>query len=519
MKKTLALSLALLLALTLAACAPQPQDNTPSTGGDATPTKQAAPTNDPEQAPSQTVKLINYYLGDGAKDNQEVFDAANALSAEKLGITTTNQYISWSDYNTKYPLVFASGEDFDLIYTSNWSFYAPQAVKGGFYEITQEEMQAYAPELNAQMPQDAWKQTYVNGKIYMIPNVQEEYNHLGLLVRGDLRKKYDIPEITSLDILEQYLDAVAKNEPTMIPMDGGAEFDKWTYMTLWLYQPCGWSGGSQGYAFSLTDPTGTQFKLSQTPEYKEYMARMVDYKNRGFWSKNALNNTVILTDGFKNGKSAAAMHNVGTIVGAMKETNKNHPEWEAEVYDSMFGEYPTLRTSYLGNGMAIHATSANPTACLRWLNYVRTDRQMYDLYACGIEGKHWIDEGEGKMSPTANSADYGGYSNWGFTLESMRRVDINEWEGLERIKQSYSQRAVNNPCCYFLFDDSDVKNEVAAMTNLSNKYDKMLNFGFDANWEGTVADLESQYDAAGREKVRELYETQRAAYLDMYNAE
>ena len=268
----------------------------------------------------------------------------------------------------------------------------------------------------------------------------------------------------------------------------------------------------------MTDPTGELFKISETPEYKEYMNRMVDYKERGFWSKNALNNTVILTDGFINGKSAAALHNVGTVLTAKKEADKNHPEWEAEIYDSMFGEYPTLRTSYLGNGMGIHATSQNPQACLRWLNFTRTDREMYDLYMYGIEGKHWNDEGEGKMSTTASSADYGGYSNWGFNLESMRRVDINEWEGMERIKKSYAERAVNNPCCYFLFDDSEVKNEIAAMTNLDNKYNKMLDFGFDANWEKTVADLSAQYEAAGREKVRQLYEEQRKAYLEMYNA-
>lgn len=515
MKKLLAMTLAVLLVLTLAACAPttvpEPNESQPAA------TKEAVePEADGQK--QEPVHLLNYYLGDGAKDNEEVFAAANELTAEKLGITVTNQYISWADFNTKYPLVFASGEDFDLIYTSSWSFYSQQAVKGGFYEITQEEMELYAPELNALVPEAAWKQAYIDGKVYMIPNVQEEYNHLGLLVRGDLRKKYQVPEITSLEIFEQYLDAVAQNEPTMIPLDGGAEFDKWTNMTLWLMQPCGWASGPDGYAYSLTDPTGELFKLSDTPEYQAFLARMVDYKERGFWSKNALNNTVTMTDGFINGKSASAMHNVGTVVSAKKEADKNHPEWEAEVYDSMFGEYPTVRTSYLGNGMGIHATSKNPQTCLKWLNFTRTDRQMYDLYMYGIEGKHWINEGEGKMSSTASSADYGGYSNWGFTQESMRRVDVNEWEGVEQIKASYAERAVDNPCFYFLFDNSDVKNEIAAITNLNNKYTKMLDFGFDTDWEKTLADLDQQYEAAGREKVRELYEEQRKAYLDMYNA-
>ena len=115
MKKTLALTLSALLILLLVACAPAATSEDPDPGTEAAPA---------EAAESETVHLLNYYIGDGAKDNDEVFAAANALSEEKLGITVTNQYISWSDYTTKYPLVFASGEDFDLIFTANWSFYA-----------------------------------------------------------------------------------------------------------------------------------------------------------------------------------------------------------------------------------------------------------------------------------------------------------------------------------------------------------------------------------------------------------
>lgn len=427
----------------------------------------------------------------------------------------TNQLISWADFNTKYPLVFASGEDFDLIYTSSWSFYASQAVKNGFHEITQEDMQTYAPELNAEIPEAAWQQALIDGKVYMIPNVQEEYNHLGILVRGDLMKKYDIPDITSLDIFEQYLDAIAQNEPTMIPLDGGSEFDYWTNSALWLMQPQGWTAGTNGYAMRLDDPTGQQFKISETQEYRDYLARMVDYKERGFWSRNALNNTTRLDDAFINGKSAAALHNVGTMVSAMRRANDENPDWEAIVYDSMFGEYPTIRTSYLGNGMGIHAESPNKEAGLRWINLVRTNREMYDLYMFGIEGKHWQDMGEGKMKPLPAAPDYGGYSNWGFNTENMRRVNVEEWEGTEIIRQSYASRAVNNPAAYFLFDDSEVKNEVAALTNLGNKFTKMFDFGFESDWENVLPDVEMQYEAAGREKVHDLYVQQLAEYLEM----
>ena len=468
---------------------------------------------------SSPVNLVVYMLGDGAKDDQKVFDELNKKTGELINTTFERKLISWADFNTMYPLVFASGEEFDLIFTSNWSFYAQQAVKDGFLELTDELLERCAPNIAANIPPTAWKQARINGKIYMVPNTQSEYNHLGILIRGDLRKKYDVPEITSLEVLEQYLDAVAENETGILPLDGGAEFDKWTNETLWFAQPNNLSGTSvPGYYFKLSEDDGTMYYGQDMPEFKEYRDRMVEYNNRGYWSKNALNQQNRLDDNFKNGTSAMAMHNVGTMVGAWRETNKNHPEWEAEVYDSMFGEYLTVRTSYLGNGMAVHAASANPERSLLWLDTIRFNQESYDLMMGGIEGDHWIDAGEGLSTPGANSADYGGFSNWGFTTEEMKRTSTEEWPGMQTLLEEYAQRAVDCPPVYFLFDDSECKNEVAAMTNIGLKYDKMYNFGFDSDWETTQIDVNNQYEDAGRSKVKELFEAQLKDFVTAYKA-
>jgi len=467
---------------------------------------------------SQPVKLTIYFLGDGTKDDDAVFEKLNERTSQLINTTFDRKLLTWADYNTKYPLVFASGEDFDLIFTANWSFYAQQSVKDGFLELTDNLLSTYAPNIWKNVPEDAWKQARINGKVYMIPNTQKEYNNLGILIRGDLRKKYNIPEITSLDILEQYMDAIAKNETGILPLNGGAEFDKWTNNALWFTQPNGMVNSSiPGYAYYLNDPSGKLVKLADLPEYQAYLAKMVDYNNRGFWGKDALNQQNRLDDNFKNGMSAIALHNVGTMISAWQDTNKNHPEWDAEIYDSMFGTYPTVRTSYLGNGMAVHATSKNPERSLMWLDTIRFDRDCYDLMMYGIEGSNWINAGDGVFTPGPNSADYGGFSNWGFTTEQMIRTSTDQWPGYKPLMDSYDAHAVNNPAFYFLFDDSDVKNETAAMTNITQKYGEMFDFGFDKNWQQTIQDVEKQYDNAGRQKAKDLYDQQLSAFLDEYN--
>ncbi len=523
-------ALLIALVLLLAACggggttaSPDKTDAAATTAS--APAKTDAPVATQDAAPSepdvsQAVKLTVYLLGDGTKDDEEVFAELNKRTAELINATFERKLITWADFNTKYPLVFASGEEFDLIFTSNWSFYTQQAVKGGFLELTDELLSTYAPNIAEGLPDAAWKQARIGGKIYMVPNTQKEYNHLGILIRGDLRKKHNVPEITSLEILEQYMDAVAQNETGILPMDGGSEFDKWVNSALWFTQPNGYAGATvPGYYYKLTEKDGKLIKWSDIPEYAAYLDRMADYNKRGFWSKNALNQQNRLDDNFKNGTSAMALHNIGTMIAAWRETNKNHPEWEAEVYDSMFGQYPTIRTTYLGNGMAVHAQSKNPERALMWLDTIRFDQQSYDLMMGGIEGKHWIDAGAGLSSPGPNSGDYGGFSNWGFTTEQFKRESTEQWPGYDELIKGYDSRMVDCPPFYFLFDDSQVKTETAAMTNLTLKYSKTLDFGFAPDWHKTMEEVDKQYDAAGRDKVKEQYEQQMTEFLASYNAQ
>ena len=465
------------------------------------------------------VVLTIYYLGDGSVDDQEVINVLNAKTSELINTTMDRKLISWADFNTRYPLVFASGEDFDMIFTSNWSFYAQMAMSGGFHEITMDLLAAHAPNLYEKVPEAAWRQARINGKIYMIPNTQEEFNTLGILIRGDLRKKYGMPELASLDDFEEYLDQIANNEAGMMAFDGGAEFDRWVNGTLWFYDLYNYrSSAVTGYSYKTTDTHPTLVKTIEIPEYKEYLAKMVDFNNRGYWSRSALNNEVRMDDAFINGRSGAALHNVGTMINAARRVQDNNPEWEPEIYDSTFNspDAAIVRTSFLGNGMGVHARSNQLERSLMWLDLIRFDQECYDLMMNGIEGKHWIDAGPGLSDRGPNAGDYGSYSTWGFTTEEMKRRDINEWPNWHEIFTSFQRRTVDVAAPYFLFNDTDYKNEVAAMTELSQRYSQIFDFGFEPNWESAIWDVDALYESAGRAAVLEEVVKQMDVFLAEY---
>ena len=145
--------LSLLLALVmcvgiLCACGGNPPSK------DDTPTPPAK-TDEPDTAPdtqqptgpdiSEEVTLTMYLIGDRPVDNDEVFGKINERLKSEINATIDVKFMSWSEYESKYPLIFASGEDWDIIYTADWCFYNAQATKQGYWEITQEALETYAP--------------------------------------------------------------------------------------------------------------------------------------------------------------------------------------------------------------------------------------------------------------------------------------------------------------------------------------------------------------------------------------
>lgn len=67
---------------------------------------------------SEPVELVMYYIGDKPEDEDKVLEQINGILKEKINATLTLKNMSMSDYNTKYSLTLAGGENIDLIYTS-----------------------------------------------------------------------------------------------------------------------------------------------------------------------------------------------------------------------------------------------------------------------------------------------------------------------------------------------------------------------------------------------------------------
>lgn len=515
--KLMALTMALIMCFGLVACGAAPAATTPpapAANGDQEP---ASPT---QSLTAEPVVLTMYLLGDRTPDFDEVFAKINEKMQKEINTTLDVKFMSWSEYEQKYPLVFASGEDFDIIYTADWCFYNAQATKQGFYEITREELETYAPQTAATIYPEAWEQAKVNGKVYMLPMNYKELTSYVYLVRGDLMDKYGIESVETLDEVEAYLDAIAQNEKGMIPLDIGSDFDATFMFSLMWNQAVSGKLESVGpwQLMGCTSVDDTEAKITSEvtqPEFLDVITRLKDWKDRGFWSKSAAVNTQNNKESFAAGKSAMGLMNVNNAKSEYAAITEAHPEWDVRVFDAQ-GNAPAVVQSYLANGMCIFSKSKNPQRALMALDLLRCDKEINELFNYGIEGKHWQAVGDNKLVSLEASSGYpyDGNCNWGIRNDALWRSIEGGIPGLDEMTAHWMETAASGKFATFNFNDENVKNEVAALTEIFGSDFKLLCLGFTNDPAADVAKLQKKMEAAGAEKLYSEMQSQAQAFLD-----
>lgn len=503
--------------------------NEPKVEATEQPKETAATDSDQTQSPAEEVKELEFvelklwFVGDKKPGTDMVLEVINEKLTEKFNCTLTLNYMSWGDFGTKYPLLFASNDDFDGIFTADWAFYSSQAQKNGFLEITEDLLKEYAPNVYENTPSETFDQVKVNGKVFMIPQLQDEYNQRHFIVRGDLRKKYEVPEIKTLSDVTAYLEAVHKNEKSMTPvvmLPGEHSF----FQDI-VRQTNGWekAGNNSTFLYStfdITNPESSElFNLLDTPEYMEMLKTVRDWNEKGYISKSLLSNQTNQRDALINGKSALMMHNYGSADGIYKNIREKHPEWEVELFDGTQGQ-PVLPYAASGGGIGIHATSKNPERMLMVVDYLRYDKEANFLVQRGIKGVHWDIAGDGSDENVVvggpKASEYDDSFTWGPWRNSMYQkqpAPEDAIPGYMDIFNSLKSRVVNHPLQSFTFDDTNVKNELAAIKSVIDQYGVPLEWGFVDPEEG-LATYKEKLQKAGFDKVMEEMRTQAEAYVN-----
>lgn len=471
---------------------------------------------------SEAKELVVYVIGDEPVAADAVEEALNEKLQEKINTTIDISYIPMSDYTQKYSLLLASGENIDLIYTSTWAFYNEEATKGAFMEITDEILQQYMPQTYENQDSMAFEQAKIQGKCYMIPkNSPYVNNAMPILIRGDLREKYGIDKIDSVEKLEEYFTAVVENEEGMYAYAAAGDGVE---MSMNLFQSrnnlipmsCG-SGKYFGYFYDGEEVTPEDVVWQYgTQEYLEYCNLMKSWADKGFWSKNAVSNTTSPLDAFQNGTSAAIFWNLDTCESTKNVVDSEHPEWKAEMWNVTPGVVH-VKGVYTGDGFAVPAVSENQERALMVLDVLKNDKECYDICRYGIEGSTYNATSDTTYTLGSDQANYtvgNAPLSWGLKNDALERIQGEAGTTQSEIRQELMGDAISEVTSGFIFDDSNVKSELAAINEVCSQYVPLLELGLVDDVQGTLDELNSQCETAGLETLREEFISQFTEYLN-----
>jgi len=370
---------------------------------------------------SEPVTLKVYVIGDVPADMQKVqYETNNKYFKPLLNTTVEFNFLSWSDYQTKYSLILAGVEQCDLIYTATWCYFNQEASKGAFKELTMDWIKKYMPQTFESQDPDSWPHTSINGKIYAVPR-----NSLGigwyrfLMIREDLREKYNLPAIRDISTLEQFLFTIAEKEKgvqAIAAAGGNPEFKNILVIQMNNLQPL-----DIGYDFywhmnnKPNVPSSSDVLYLYTSDYfKSFAERMANWAAKGVWSKNAINNTVSVYDAFAQGKSAAAAWH--TSLFKYGKQLEDAGIGKAGYYDIT----PNMNfhvADWGGDAMAIPANSKYPERAAMVLDLMKNNVGLNRLLRGGIEGVHYTLSSDGKRvaGPEATKYPWGGWA-WAISM-------------------------------------------------------------------------------------------------------
>ena len=457
---------------------------------------------------SYTVNM--YLIGDTPNDWDSVINKVNDY-LQPFNTELAVTFMSWSDYQTMYSLVLAGGEQVDLIFTAPWCFMYNEAAKGSFYELTDDFVANYMPLTSKYQAADSWDETTISGKTIAIPSNQAQPMGKIVAVRQDLMEKYGMSELDNWDDYKKYMLTIAEKET---PESGiyalAASGDNNELWDVYRQQTDTFLALDSSYMDFMYEYTGDipakeDIKLAyEFDSFRNYAKDMKEMADAGCWSRSALTNTITDDDAFGNLQGASIAWNA-SVFTYMEQAEKTDGV-ECMAYD-LTKDHLVSAEAYSNNDMAIAAGSKNPERAAMVLDLIKFDTYLNRLLILGEEGVNYTIDDEGQYTETDKAGDYAAFAisaSWAIKNGDLSEAGTPERE--KKITDAWETRVQMNPTITFVFDDTNVKAYVSAVTAVLTDYVPMLELGLVDDVDATLDEMiQKCYDAGLQQVYDEFY--------------
>lgn len=478
----------------------------------------ATPEMYPDVDMSKSDNINIYMVGDTPNDWQVVCDAANEY-LKPFNTTISATFLSWSDYQTLYPLAL-QGDDCDIIYTASWCFLGSEADKGSYHEITEDFLKEKMPLTYKYQAPDSWSEQKIAGKIYEIPqNMMESSGTKYIAIRQDLADKYGISEIKTWDDVMNFEKTIAEKETPESGILGYAAAadnnELWDVYRQQTELRNVVDNDLLDISYNLGDgsaPTLDDIKLVyDTDEFHAFAKDMKELADAGVWSRSALTNTTTKDEAFGALQSASDAWNT-SLFTYIKQAEATDGV-KCAVYD--ISQNTKAESGYGQGGLAIAEMSHNQDRAAMILDIMENDTYLNQLIIMGIEGTHYEQADATHYKELDKAADYaiwGTSASW--AIKNYKLIDEAMDERQVAIEEETSARSAMNPTITFQFDDSNVSDYTAAIKNVLSEYVPSIQLGLVDDPEANIAEMKEKLTDAGLDTYMDEF---KAKYQEWYD--
>ena len=467
------------------------------------------------------VTLTFYMMGEVGEDVEayhEIFD--EWTKRDFNAVVQWKHCNTWVDYAAKYNLMLTTDATVDLCYSANWINYATYARKDAYLALD-DLLPVYAPNVWNDFPEGLWDGVSVDGNIYAVPQYHANYHGEFFWYREDLRKKYDLPDMSSLDLdlLENYMKVVLENEP------------QFQFAMPFLYTSQNAMFNAHQTKYIGIDATALNMRAErdnlkntilyyEQPEYVAFAERMKKWCEMGFWSKSALANaddtdhSDLFAEEIIFVANNAHLDRGSGIPEKLIKEGKVDAEIGFLPWASIGGHYYGTRSQQ--DLTCIPASSKNPERALMVFDKMMTNREYYDLNLYGIEGLNYEFDEEGAIShvnidTTAHNFDL---CLWALRNDNLAYPSVSLWAGRTAWEKENYPKLEYDPFDGIALELDAVQAEFAAITQVNEEYGKPIEWGLVDDPAAAIENFKQRLETAGMAKFKAEMDRQIAAFID-----
>jgi len=400
-----------------------------------------------------------------------VEEAINAITRDAIGAEVTLKPIVIWDYSSAISLAMQGGEKIDVFQSLgdlNTAISTSMAL-----DIT-DLMDEYAAESKALIGENWLAACSHEGRLYGIPTFKPIALTPMIIYRQDIVDELglDMSAVNSVQDVTAVLQAVKDAKPDMTPLAAvntgniglGLTVPDVDYLTDNYYYPKG--------VLMNDELTVVDYYASQ------------QFADTCALARTWFNNGLVMKDAATTSSTAAELMASGNYFAYI--ASYSYPEKDTAASLEALGGGFKLGAKIIGSAFLdttsinalswmVASTSTVPEKALQFLNLTFTDPQVVNLIIYGLEGRDYVNNGDGTVSypeghdastvPYTAQLSCGTLGNF-FIMYPMAGTDPESlvWE-LEQ-----NQNAKTSVAMGFTFDSSSVKTEYTAVTNVIDQY-------------------------------------------------